>query len=341
MRPIMILASAALGGLFAASSTSEARAFGYTFTDISVPGSQPYSTGLYGIGLNNLGQVAGSYNDNDGNSHGFLYTAGKYVTIDAPGAIDTYVYGINDWGQIVGTSYYSNGSANVFIDTHGTFANIADGNAFLPLYSSLNDRDQVFGEVLSGAFGYGVLSAHGVITPVNLPGAYSSAFPDGFNNLDQFAGTVCDSVTCHGFIDTKDVFKQFDYPNALFTGGNAINDLSQVVGEYENSSGDIGGYLYSNGHFTMINDPSASPAMDGTDPLAINDLGEMAGWYYDAQGNIHAFLATPSLDLFAATAAAPLADAVPEPSTWVMMLVGMAGLGFVGRRRASTSFRAK
>jgi hypothetical protein len=30
--------------------------------------------------------------------------------------------------------------------------------------------------------------------------------------------------------------------------------------------------------------------------------------------------------------AAPLADPVPEPSTWVMMLVGLAELGFVGLR---------
>ena len=44
MRPMMF-APAALGGLFAASSTSEARAFGYTFTDINVPGSRRCSTG--------------------------------------------------------------------------------------------------------------------------------------------------------------------------------------------------------------------------------------------------------------------------------------------------------
>ena len=41
MRPIMILAAAALGGLLAASSTSKAHAVGYTFTDLNVPGSQP------------------------------------------------------------------------------------------------------------------------------------------------------------------------------------------------------------------------------------------------------------------------------------------------------------
>jgi hypothetical protein len=28
-------------------------------------------------------------------------------------------------------------------------------------------------------------------------------------------------------------------------------------------------------------------------------------------------------------------SAIPEPSTWVMMLVGFAGLGFAGYRRAT------
>ena len=329
MRPILILASAALGGLFAASSTSQAYAFGYTFTDLNVPGSQPDSTGANGIGINNLGQIAGTYTDSAGNFDGFLYTGGKYVTVDAPGAIDTFVYGVNDWDQIVGVSQYSNGSAHVFLDTHGTFTTIADPNAFYPLFSSLNDRDQVFG---SGAFGYGVLNAHGVITPVNLSGAYSSAFPNGFNNLDQVVGTVSGSAgCCQAFVDTKGVFTQFGYPGAAYTGGYAINDWGQVVGPYYDSAGNGYGFLYTNGHFTTFQDPNA--AMLGTEPLAINDLGQIVGWYYDAQENIHSFLATPNLDFFASSAASPLADSVPEPSTWAMMLMGLAGLGFLGYRK--------
>jgi probable HAF family extracellular repeat protein len=241
------------------------------------------------------------------------------------------VYGVNDWGQIVGVSQYSNGSAHVFLDTHGTFTTIADPNAFYPLFSSLNDRDQVFGE---GAFGYGVLNVHGVITPINLSGAPGSASPNGFNNLDQFAGTVSDGTGLDAFIDTKGVFTQFDYPNAPYTLGNGINDLGQVVGPYYDSAGNGYGFLYTNGHFTTVQDPNA--AMLGTDPLAINDLGRIVGWYYDAQENIHSFLATPNFDFFASSAASPLADPVPEPSTWAMMLIGLMGLGFVGlRRRAS------
>jgi uncharacterized membrane protein len=332
----MILAAAALGGLFAASSTPEAYAFGYTFTDINVPGSQSGSTGEFGLAVNNLGQVAGSYSDSAGNSDGFLYTGGKYVTLDAPGATDTYLYGINDFGQILGVSVYvSTGKSYVFLDTRGTFTNIGDGNAFFPGYSSLNDRDQAFG---SGAFGYGVLNAHGVITPANLSGASGPAFPDGFNNLDQFVGTVCDSVTCHGFIDTKGVFKNFDDPNGTFTSGYGINDWGQVVGPYYDSAGNGYGFLYSNGHFATIQDPNA--AMLGTEPFAINDLGQIVGWYYDAEENIHTFLATPNLLPFALTAGTPLADAVPEPSTWVMILLSFVGLGYSGYRRARTGHAA-
>ena len=330
----ILAAAAAMGGLLIAFSNSEAQAFGYTFTDINVPGSQPYSTGYNGLGINNFGQIAGSYTDSSGNSDGFLYTGGKYVTVDAPGATDTYVFGINDFGQLLGVSDNLNtGKIVVFLDTHGTFTNIADANTFFPLYSSLNDRDQVFGE---GGFGYGILNVHGVITPTSLSGAYSSAFVNGFNNLDQFAGTVSAGTGLDAFIDTKGVFKLFEYPNAPYTVGNAINDWGQVVGQYADSSGNVGGYLYTNGHFTAIDDPNASPAMGGTDPLGVNDLGQIAGWYYDAQGDLQAFLATPNLSSFAATASAPLADAVPEPSTWVMMLTGLMGLGFLGlRRRAS------
>jgi hypothetical protein len=329
----ILAAAAAMGGLLIAPSISEAEVFGYTFTDLNVPGSQPYSTGYNGLGINNLGQIVGSYDDGVGNSDGFLYTGSKYVTVDAPGATDTILYGINDRGQIVGDSFYAGTGKNyVFLDTRGTFTNIADGNAFFPLYSSLNDRDQVFGE---GAFGYGILNVHGVITPINLSGAYSSASPSGFNNLDQVVGTVSGSAgCCQAFIDTKGVFTQFGYPNASYTGGYAINDWGQVVGPYYDSAGNGYGFLYTNGHFTTFQDPNA--AMLGTEPLAINDLDQVVGWYYDAHENIHSFLATPNLSSFAATASAPLADAVPEPSTWVMMLTGLMGLGFLGlRRRAS------
>jgi len=328
----MILAAAGLGVLLVASSTSKAHALGYTFTDINVPGSQPGSTGFFNnLAINNLGQVVGTYIDSEGNAAGFLYAGGKYVTIDAPGATATFLSGVNDSGQILGTAYYSNG-VDVFLDTRGKFTNIADANAFDP-FNGLNNRGQAVGV---GGGNYAVLNAHGVITPIDTSGASGSAVPDGLNNRDQFTGEVLDSTGIHGFIDTKGVFTNFDGPNATFTAGYAINDRGQVVGVYADSTGNGYGYLYTKGHFITIQDPNASPAMGGTALYAINDLDQIVGLYSDAQGNSHAFFATPSLDFFASTASARLADPVPEPSTWAMMLMGLGGLGLVGamsRRR--------
>jgi probable HAF family extracellular repeat protein len=327
MRPFIILAATALGGLLAASSASKARDFGYTFTDINVPGSQPGSTGFLGLGMNNLGQVVGTYTDSAGNNDGFLYSGGKYVTVDAPGAIDTIVNSINDRGQILGTAFYSNGTSYNFIDTHGTFAVIS--NAISP--QAINDRDQVFGYL--GGLKWGVLNRNGVISPIDASGANGSAFPSGFNNHDQFTGTVCDSLGCHGFVDTKGVFGIIDDPNAPpgNTFGEGINDRGQVVGLYTDNAGNDHGFLYINGRFTTIDDPNAS-APFGTFPVLVNDLGQIAGTYVDAQGNTEAFLAMPNLFSLAATAATSLADPVPEPSTWAMMVIGLAGLGFLARR---------
>jgi len=146
MRSTAIM-TAILGGLLTASSAAQASNIGYTFTDINVPGSQPGSTGFFSnLSLNNLGEVAGTYNDSAGNFDGFLYSGGKYVTLDAPGATATFLEGINDLGQVVGTAFYSNGTSQNFIDTHGKFSVISD--AISPLSgNAINDKDQVLGSL--------------------------------------------------------------------------------------------------------------------------------------------------------------------------------------------------
>jgi probable HAF family extracellular repeat protein len=49
---------------------------------------------------------------------------------------------------------------------------------------------------------------------------------------------------------------------------------------------------------------------------AINNAGEIVGWSY-TNGNVN----------YEATVWTPVRG-VPEPSTWAMMLIGFAGLGF-------------
>ena len=46
-------------------------------------------------------------------------------------------------------------------------------------------------------------------------------------------------------------------------------------------------------------------------------------------------LGTTTLEVGSAPEAPPIAPAVPEASTWIMLLLGFAGLGFLGHRRRS------
>jgi PEP-CTERM motif len=62
-------------------------------------------------------------------------------------------------------------------------------------------------------------------------------------------------------------------------------------------------------------DPSGSAS---TTINGVNNLGDIVGFYTPASGDaVVGFVGTP----------------VPEPSTWATMLVGFAGLGFLGYRK--------
>jgi probable HAF family extracellular repeat protein len=101
---------------------------------------------------------------------------------------------------------------------------------------------------------------------------------------------------------------------AFGTVATGINDEGQIVGYYEDSNGHFHGFLYSRGVFTALDDPSATA---GTFAEGINNIGQSVGYYEDSSGP-HGFLA----------------NAVPELSTWAMMLIGFAGVGFAAYRRS-------
>jgi len=334
-----ILNAAALGALFATSLTAQAGPIGYTFTEIAAPGSIITSP----TAINNIGQIVGTYIDDAGNGHGFLETGGKYVNVDVAGALFTAPGGINDLGQIVGIDLDKAGNVDGFLDTHGKFTTLntfgpASGFSFSgPL--SINDRGEVLWQVSNSSGGPGsthaALEERHVFTLIDVPGAVGDTAPGGLNNFGQIVGSYGISASGgykHGFLDTNGVFTTIDDPNtgpAGFTNAFGINDWGQVVGTYCDSAGACHGFLDTNGHFATIDAPGS---VGGTLVTGINDEDQLLEFSSDAAGNSHAFLATPHFGLFSSTAATSL-DAVPEASTWAMLLIGFAGLGFAGFRR--------
>jgi probable HAF family extracellular repeat protein len=70
---------------------------------LAVPGAY----GTFAEGINNSGQIVGSYDAGGQHYHGFLLNQGSYTTLDPPGSSPSFfgltgAHGINDSGQIVG-----------------------------------------------------------------------------------------------------------------------------------------------------------------------------------------------------------------------------------------------
>jgi hypothetical protein len=83
---------------------------------------------------------------------------------------------------------------------------------------------------------------------------------------------------------------------------------------------------------------SAGAGLERYGCLRLNDFGDILGnGYYN--GGLYSFVLAPAGAnswALASFSTAPLADPVPEPSTWAMMLLGFAGLGFARFYRART-----
>lgn len=72
---------------------------GGAYTSIDFPGAA--STAVSGI--NDAGQIIGTYVDTSGNEHGFVLTGGNFLTMDEPRATTATVpTGINNLGQVAG-----------------------------------------------------------------------------------------------------------------------------------------------------------------------------------------------------------------------------------------------
>jgi probable HAF family extracellular repeat protein len=89
-----------------------------------------------------------------------------------------------------------------------------------------------------------------------------------------FAGSLLSCVDASAQSGTYN-FVNIDYPGALFSAPNGINDSGQIVGYWEDASGNIHGYLYNNGVFTSLDYPAAA----STEAVGINNSGVISGWY--------------------------------------------------------------
>jgi PEP-CTERM motif len=134
----------------------------------------------------------------------------------------------------------------------------------------------------------------------------------GVNNAGTVVGFYQYNSTpdFSAFVDKGGVITSFQFPDSISTQALGINDKGEIVGDYI-TGGETFGFLDNGGMFSTINPLGAT----STTANGINDNGVTVGFYTAADGNTIGFAT------------------VPEPSTWAMMLLGFAGLGFLSYRK--------
>lgn len=69
------------------------------------------SNNTQALGINNNGELVGTYTDEAGDQHGFIEITGEFSSFDPAGSSNTTINGVNDQGQIVG--FYTDKDTNV------------------------------------------------------------------------------------------------------------------------------------------------------------------------------------------------------------------------------------
>jgi hypothetical protein len=346
------IAAAALAacGVIAAPSGAQA---GYNFETINDPADFPPPVGAGGLSFTNLmgittngSTIAGFYGSGqagDPNTGFVLALPSKTFTPDNatfPGlsppfnAAQTQITAVNGNGTtFTGYTYPTNNGVAVdfqfgFYEQGGVFhmvnnpetpdcgtAGVCDPGVItenqLIGVNNANLAVGFYNDIHGNSHGYTYDIATGTFSAdINDPNA-ASTVTAAINNSAFYTDKTTGAI--EGFIDNGGSFTTVSAPGAAETELLGINDNGLAVGFDCIVAGCSGGpqhgiiYNIATKTFTTL-DPPGSMA---TTFNGLNDAGDLVGFFVDAAGNTDGVLGI----------------AVPDTSTWIMILAGFAGLG--------------
>jgi probable HAF family extracellular repeat protein len=319
----------------------------YTLTELE---PLPGTTSSYAQWVNNSGQAVGISANATANIATVWNSSGVPSSLTPlPGTTSNYVTGINNSGQVVGTSYVGGSGIATVWNSSGVPSSLTP----LPGGTSssatgINNSGQVVGTSYVGGSNIPTVWNNSGL-PTNLaplPGSTYS-YPQGINNSGQVVGNIYNSGIPIATIWNGPAPTSL----SLLPGGTSnyalgINNSGQVVGYSQLAAdGDPHAVVWNNGGILDLNTVLDSSGIGWRliDAFGINGGGQIVGFAFaspaqESLGEIDSFLLTPC-DMCQTVPTLPppvtVTPGVPEPSTWAMMILGFAGLGFMAHRRKS------
>ena len=217
------------------------------FQVIDYPGAT--GTALYGI--NDAGDITGTYFMADQKRRGFLLRQGEYTPIDFPGAAGTWPHRINARGDVAGVYSDSSNKQHGFLLSNGVYKSIDFPGADQTMVYGLNSR----GDLTGMYFAAGNTSKH-----------YGWALIGGrFVTIDH---PLENDMSC----------------------GTWIGDSGEVAGHVQEKNGAYHGYIWKDGKFTLFEFQPGEKWTFWDGPAELDGAGDMVGTYTDARGKQRAFL---------------------------------------------------
>jgi probable HAF family extracellular repeat protein len=300
-----------------------ALALTYDFTTLDIPG------GVVARGINDRGQIVGQYDPLNTGNFGFVYRGGTYSTLSFGTPGGTVAFGINNFGQVVGDYVSGNTHGFLYNTIGGGFTPLNVPGAVNTVAMGVNDRAEVVGYSTTPGTNTAFLYNHGSFTALSVPGV-SGTYATGINDRGQVVGYYTPTAapsTVGSFLYANGSLTLLHVPGSTDTFAYGINNRGQVVGIYDDGGGVNYSYFYANGIYETLANPVG---VIGIGAQAINDLDQIVGVETTNMCGSCGFLATREF---------AMSPAVPEPSTWAMMILGFFGIGFMAYRRRSAALR--
>ncbi len=243
---------------------------------IDVPGS--ISTSAQGI--NNQGDVVGSYLDQQNHIRGFKWTHGSFSAIDFPGARRTLPSKINDSGDIVGYFRDAANRQRGFLYTKGHWIQIDFPGSPNTIALGINSKSQIVGEYFDPVQLRlrGFILTNGQFAPVNTPLGQNCGLAD-INDAGSFVGSTWDDTSngpYFGFLSENDQFSLVNMPNAQFNFLESVNTSEMIAGNFDNGDGYSSGFVRLFGYLHEVNANGVVSFVNGN-----NDVNQIVGEAYD------------------------------------------------------------